>query len=198
MTWRRPGAEVAEVIVIVNCVRAAHSTVSGAARQDEHVHPVRANKSGTHLSAAATTLECMNPIAHRTLTGGDRRSVAQLLLALGTAALMFLGIWTSSAHESLESTSVLSVTAAAADTPASHAEVSVALTSTDDELGTGGMCLLGALCGVLLALIGWRALGGLRPTAIMSAAGPSLSALLPRVRTFSPAVTPALLGISRT
>ena len=67
-----------------------------------------------------------------------------------------------------------------------------------DELGAAGLCVLGALCGVLLAIFAWRALGS-RPTPVLLAiASRWLSALLPKKHVFSPVVTPTLLGISRT
>ncbi|GAA4195492.1 hypothetical protein GCM10022219_20570 [Microbacterium oryzae] len=139
----------------------------------------------------------MSPTALPT-PGRDRGSVVRLLLAVGAAALLLLGIWTSPAHESLEGGSVLPVSVSAAATPTSDAEVIVPVAPAEDELGVAGLCVLGALCGVLLAIFAWRALGG-RPTpVVLSVAGRWLSALLPQKRVFSPMVTTTLLGISRT
>lgn len=139
----------------------------------------------------------MSPTALPT-PGRGRGSVVRLLLAVGAAALLLLGIWTSPAHERIEGAPVLTVSASAADAPISDAEVIVPVAPAEDELGAAGLCVLGALCGVLLAIFAWRALGGRPAPVLLAMEGRWLSAVLPQKHVFSPVVTPTLLGISRT
>jgi len=159
-------------------------------------------RRGTVLSATATTLEHVKPTGPRSPEKGrECGSVLRLVLALGAAALLLLGIWASSAHEGLEGTPAVPISATiagSADMPAIDDEAIATLMPAEDELGTAGLCLLGALCGVLLAIFASRALAGRPVLSLLSVSSPSLSPVLPRVRLFRPSVTPTTLGISRT
>jgi len=136
-------------------------------------------------------------------TGSRRGAVAWIVLVLGAVALLLLGLWTSSAHDSIErsaATATVSIGGdrAPSDTAVSDADVVVALAPAEAGAEETALCLLGALCGVLLAIAAARSLRH-RPRLLARAPIGVLLFSVPRpVPTFTPVLTPALLGISRT
>ena len=138
-----------------------------------------------------------------TPSGSRRGAVAWIVLVLGAVALLLLGLWTTSAHDSIErsaATATVSIGGdrAPSDSAVSDAEVVVVLAPEGAGAEETALCLLGALCCVLLAIAAARSLMH-RPRLLARVPIGVLLFSVPRpVPTFTPVLTPALLGISRT